>query len=91
MEPMSAKRIIEQNLDRIKQEVQPIPKRGSFEKRSIEFLCEVDRYSAIVKLIIGPWTLPLPQTSLPDWRKRRSLDVRVCRQDGRGDSSSFGF
>ena len=54
MEPMRAEGIIEQNLDRIKEVIHPIPTSGPFEKRSIEFPCEVDRYSALVQLIIGP-------------------------------------
>ena len=91
MEPMSAEHVIGENLVRIKQEVQSIPQRGTFEERSIEFPCHVDRYSAIVQVTIGPWILPLPQSSLPDWRERRCLDVRVCRHDRQGDSSSIVF
>ena len=78
MEPMSPERVIEQNLDRIKQELGPIPKSGHFEKRSIEFPCEVGRYSAIVQLILRPTSKLPPQHALPDWEKRRNLEIKVC-------------
>ena len=81
MEPTSAEHIIKKNLDLVKQKVSPLPMSGPFEERSIEFPCEVDRYSAIVRLILAPWSLPLPQTSGSDWKERRCLEVEVCRPD----------
>ena len=82
MEPTSAGHIIEKNLDLVKQKVSLLPMSGPFESRSIEFSCKVDRYSAIVRLILAPWSLPLPQTSRPDWKERRCLEVEVFRPDG---------
>lgn len=91
MEPVSIEHIINLNIDRLKQEVRPIPRSGPFEKRSIEFSCDTPHFPASAQLIISPWTQPSSKFSIPNWKELRSIEVIVCTSDKKADSSTTIF
>ena len=91
MDPMGFEYTVGQNLGRVKQEVLPIPKSGPFEKRSFEFPCEVDRFPAIVQVIIGPLAFPPPVGSSTDFREKRYVELNVRTREKDLDASTWVY